>query len=231
MIDQLYSQLPGSIRDRIGSHVLEEYHKIKKRELEATELAIPRVELQARHIQSLEVYIDREALLADLPKGSVVAEIGVAEGDFSEQILSIALPAKLHLIDSWSHDERYLGLTKAIAERFARQLAANQVQIHQGYSTKQLGQFEDGTFDWVYLDTGHEYEATAQELELCRMKVKKGGIIAGHDYVTGYWMEHIRYGVIEAVHEFCLKHHWEMIGLTHETHRHLSYALREIIEH
>jgi hypothetical protein len=59
--------------------------------------------------------------------------------------------------------------------------------------------------------------------------VKDGGIIAGHDYTRyggKYGME--RYGVVEAVNAFCLKYDWEMIYLTHECHRHLSYALRKI---
>jgi predicted SAM-dependent methyltransferase len=35
------------------------------------------------------------------------------------------------------------------------------------------------------------------------------------------------YGVIRAVHEFCAWYGWEMILLTHESHRHLSFALKK----
>jgi hypothetical protein len=34
--------------------------------------------------------------------------------------------------------------------------------------------------------------------------------------------------VVEAVHEFCVKHDWELILLTHETDRFLSFAIHEI---
>ena len=92
----------------------------------------------------------------------------------------------------------------------------------------QFEKFEDGLFDWVYLDSDHGYENVARELEICRKKVKIGGIIAGHDYVTGQWLKRERYGVVEAVNEFCHKYNWEMIYLTNEQHRNLSYALRQI---
>jgi predicted O-methyltransferase YrrM len=102
------------------------------------------------------------------------------------------------------------------------------VHIDLGRSTDVLQRYPDGTFDWVYIDTDHGYSVTAEELELCRLKVKPGGIIAGHDYVTGNWDGGVRYGVVEAVHEFCVRYEWELILLTHETDRHLSFAIRAI---
>ena len=86
----------------------------------------------------------------------------------------------------------------------------------------------DSYFDWVYLDTDHTYDTTRRELELLRPKMKKGGIIAGHDYIFGNWDDGHRYGVIEAVREFCLTYQWEMIFLTHELDDHPSFAIREI---
>ncbi|MDJ0634304.1 MAG: hypothetical protein QNJ34_14035 [Xenococcaceae cyanobacterium MO_188.B29] len=45
------------------------------------------------------ITIQRQFLLERLPKNSVGAEIGVHLGDFSEKILEIVKPNKLHLID------------------------------------------------------------------------------------------------------------------------------------
>jgi hypothetical protein len=80
----------------------------------------------------------------------------------------------------------------------------------------------------VYIDTSHAYEQTVKELELCRHKVKSGGIIAGHDYCQGSIARSISYGVVQAVHEFCTTHDWEMVYLTLEDHMHWSYALSAI---
>jgi ubiquinone/menaquinone biosynthesis C-methylase UbiE len=197
-------------------------------EADAAEQAIPKTELSDRHLRNLRVVPDRKAFLAAMPKGSTVAEIGVAEGEFSEQILAITQPRELHLVDSWANDTRYINLGEQIRSKFAQEIAKGQVIIHEGYSTDVLPQFPEKYFDWVYLDTGHELDMTRQELELCRRIVKPGGWITGHDYVTGYWIGWVRYGVIEAVHEFCVQYDWELMYLTHETHRHLSFAMRPI---
>ena len=228
MICHVYRLLPASIRTKIYLTVLGQAKQDEARRAEEIEAMLPHIELGPEHIQNLCVLIDRDALLSVLPKHSVVAEIGVARGDFAERILSVSKPTELHLIDSWAHDEQYLDLREFVEKRFERELEIGRVHIHQGLSTIELKRFENGYFEWVYTDTSHDYDTTAEELEICRNKVKKGGIIAGHDYVTGAWLGQIRFGVIEAVHEFCVKYNWELIYLTHERHRHLSYALKQI---
>lgn len=190
--------------------------------------AIPRVELTARHIAHLRVVPHRDAFLDMLPKGGIVAEAGVDHGDFSARIIEITRPTRLHLIDVWSSRRYHSGLEDFVRERFSRELTTGLVRIDLGLSTDVLPRFPDAYFDWIYIDTDHGYAVTAAELEIARTKVKPGGIIAGHDYVTGNWDGGVRYGVVEAVHEFCVKHDWELILLTHETDRHLSFAIRAI---
>lgn len=224
MLRSLYALLPPVILKLLTVEV-RAFREVRDARL-APEL--PLVELTPQHIANLKVLTDRRALLQALPSDAVVAEIGVARGDFSEAILQLAAPKELHLIDAWSRPREYRGLRKVVERRFVDQISHGRVIIHQGFSTDLLPQFDDHTFDWVYLDTGHHYATTAAELRLCRQKVKAGGIIAGHDYVTGSWRSDIRYGVIEAVHEFCIEFGWEMIYLTHESGRHLSYALRRM---
>ncbi|MBK9175525.1 MAG: class I SAM-dependent methyltransferase [Flavobacteriales bacterium] len=170
--------------------------------------------------------INRAAFLDMLPKGGIVAEAGVDRGDFSARILAITKPKKLHLIDIWGSKRYHGGLQQSVRQRFASEIASGLAQIDLGWSTAVLEQFPDGYFDWIYIDTDHGYKVTAAELAIARTKVKPSGIIAGHDYVTGNWDGGVRYGVVEAVHEFCVKHDWELVLLTHETDRHLSFAIR-----
>ncbi len=228
MLHRLRDVLFGRPDKRPDQATIDAVRAILEEQALAEDEAIHYTELGARHIQNLRVVTDRNALLELLPKNAVVSEIGVAAGEFSAQILAITNPKKLHLIDSWAHDERYENFQDQIAAMFAAQIAVGQVVIQRGLTITELAKFPDAYFDWVYVDSSHDYESTSQELELCRAKVKAGGLIAGHDYVTGHWPGWYRYGVIEAVNAFCVKYGWEMIYLTHEAHRHLSYALRSL---
>ncbi len=233
MLRTLYrTLLPQRVRAGVYGRVaplFEDYYREKRRVVEAARSrTLPSVEVQPRHLENAQLLTDRSELLRRLPRGAVVAEVGVNQGDFSQEILDLAQPQRLHLIDPWESERYHDGLMNKVRDRFRLQLDSGQVVLHRGYSTTELPQFEPGYFDWVYIDTTHTYDTTAQELEICRSRVKPDGIIAGHDYVTGNWESHFRYGVVEAVNEFCVRHDWQFIYLTHETHRHLSFAITPI---
>jgi hypothetical protein len=202
----------------------------KAKEMRATEeRSLPKLELHPKHVQNAKLLVDRQQLLQSLPSNKVCAEIGVDKGEFSELILKITSPSKLHLIDAWGTARYHDGLKLLITEKFSRQIAQKRVEINIGLSTDVLPSFPDRYFDWVYLDTVHSYPVTASELALLKNKVKKEGIIAGHDYSIGNWVAGLRYGVIEAVHELCATEDWEIIYLTCETNQARSFAIRKII--
>jgi hypothetical protein len=62
-------------------------------------------------------------------------------------------------------------------------------------STEAAKLFEDESIDFVYIDACHEYESVKSDIHSWMPKIKKGGIIAGHDYNPTFP------GVIQAVHE------------------------------
>lgn len=187
-----------------------------------------KLDFETIHLQHLVALKNREELLRHMPVNGVVAEIGVNEGDFSDKILTLCQPEKLILIDVWA-SKRYHGkLFDKVKQRFVKQIQEQQVEILRDLSFDGIAHCPDHYFDWVYLDTDHTYQTTRRELELLRSKMKPGGIIAGHDYIIGNWNAGYRYGVVEAVREFCLKYNWEMIFLTHELSDHPSFAIREI---
>ena len=217
----LPSFLKNTIYVKLASVVRESRVKAEK--------AIPKVSLEKKHIEHLKVLVSREEMLSLFPKGGVVAEFGVDHGNFSELIFKFADPAKLHLVDVWGDAARFHdGLKTMVGEKFAKEIAAKKVEINVGYSTDVMSTFQDNYFDWVYIDTDHSYALTAKELAGIKNKMKPGGIIAGHDYTIGNWIDGVRYGVIEAVHEFCVKENWELIYLTIETHHYRSFAIRKL---
>lgn len=190
--------------------------------------AIPKYEVEQKHIKNLEVLPDRHSLLERLPKQGVVAEIGVDKGEFTELIMKKNSPYKLHLIDSWDSQRYHKGLQNVVEKKFQNQIEQGLIEVNVGLSTDVGESLTEEYFDWVYIDTDHSYQTTKAELELYSSKVKADGIIAGHDFIVGNWNGMVRYGVIEAVYEFCVKNDWEMIYLTMENKGHPSFAIRKI---
>jgi len=189
----------------------------------------PYYQLQKKHLKNVKVLPARLDMLEQLPKNATVAEIGVAKGRFSEKILDLCSPKKLHLVDSWSTRMFDTSARSWVEKKFKEQIKLGVVDINHGKSADILNGFPDNYFDWVYIDTDHTYTTTKMELELCRQKVKPGGIISGHDYTSRHYRKGNSFGVVEAVNEFCCKYNWEFVFLTHETHRHISFGIREIV--
>lgn len=189
---------------------------------------IPDFQISEKVIRNTKLLLNRERLLDHLPKNGIVAELGVDEGIFSELILSTCKPAKLFLVDVWDTQNYNSAKRELVSEKFKAELESGVVEIKVGFSTEVGLKFNDGYFDWIYIDTDHSYQNTKKELEIWRSKVKEGGIIAGHDFIKGYWDGLVRYGVMEAVYEFCSEYNWEIIYLTMEISGHPSFAIRKM---
>lgn len=190
-----------------------------------------RHELQSCHLNHLCVVPNRRAMLAHLPANGVVAEVGVARGYFSKSIVEICNPKKLFLIDLWEDESisEYSEHALLVVKRLmADAIAKGQVEILRGWSWEILEQLPELSLDWAYIDAAHDYASVARDLEACRTRIKPDGFIAGHDYTAWSNNGMSRFGVVEAVNGFCLKYGWEMCFLTHESHRHCSYAIRKM---
>jgi hypothetical protein len=190
---------------------------------------IPKFDLLERHLTHVKLLPNRRVLLEYLPKNGIVAELGVNRGEFSLEIMQACKPEVLHLVDAWGSERYHGGLRTVVENTFEKDIAAGRVQIHQGYSTEMASKFPDGFFDWIYIDTDHSYEVTKAELQAYKHKIKSEGIIAGHDYIQGNWGRILRYGVMEAVHEFCVQEDWELVFLTTEMSNSPSFAIRKIV--
>lgn len=187
--------------------------------------ALPTVVLSERHTEHCRVLPNREVLLERLPKGGCVAEVGVAFGDFSEQILARTQPDVLHLIDAWQGERYGLGIT-SIEEKFSDRIAAKTVVVNRGLSTEVLETFPDQYFDWIYIDTDHTFRTTLAELRLADKKVRRNGRILGHDFCTGNVVKPVIYGVVQACNKFCVDQGWVYEFLTLESDGHFSFSLK-----
>ena len=187
---------------------------------------LPSVKLSPLHIANTQVIVDRDVWLQQLPQKMIIVELGVAEGVFSEKILNITNPQLLILVDLW-RAERYKDKKSDVLKKFKNH---ENVKIIEGISYSVAKQFEDNYFDLVYIDTDHSYDTTLKELYAYKEKVKESGYIAGHDFETGNWLSGLKYGVKEAVYEFCVAENWEIIFLTMELNSPRSFVIRRILE-
>lgn len=163
---------------------------------------------------------DRIELLNYLPFRGIVAELGVFKGEYTQEIIRVCKPQELHLVD-----------TDISKINIKYDESKTKVYIHNINDLEWLVNYEE-YFDWLYIDTLHTYEHTKQELILSHHAIKKGGFICGHDYThvcaCGPKENWHRYGVIEAVNEFCEKFNYKLLYLTNESHRFLSYVIQAI---
>ncbi|MEW5818405.1 MAG: 3-oxoacyl-ACP reductase, partial [Spirochaetota bacterium] len=118
--------------------------------------------------------------------------------------------------------------TESLKEQFKKEIQNVQVQIIFGDSHLGIEELSDKTIDWLFLNTDNSYENTTVLLEASQSKVKDAGLIIGSNYTMGDWMTSQRFGVVEAVNTFSKKYGWELLYLTNESNRNLSYALRRI---
>lgn len=59
----------------------------------------------------------------------------------------------------------------------------------------------DGAVDFVFIDARHDYASVLEDLGAWFPKVRSGGILSGHDYVTGRFPQG-DFGVRRAVDQF-----------------------------
>ena len=205
------------------------FKKLMRVYWERKQKIVPIVELQDKHIENARIISNRKKLISLFPKNSIVCELGVDRGSFSKKIMEINNPNELHLVDIWDTNRYNDDKRQLVEKTFSTQIKSGIITIHNNYSIIAVTQFEDNYFDWIYIDTNHSYVTTAEELLLYSKKVKPGGIISGHDYVVGNWNGMVRYGVMEAVHEFCVLYNWEIIYITMELEDNPSFAIRQMI--
>lgn len=116
------------------------------------------------------------------------AEIGVAAGEYSNILCRENPDMLLFGIDPYAPYAGYRDYTKentfAHLENQARELLAKypNYRFFKKFSTEAMEEFEDESLDFVYIDGNHSEPFVSQDIEGWYKKVRKGGILAGHDY-------------------------------------------------
>jgi len=151
----------------------------------------------------------RSELTNLLQENSIGCELGVFRGDFSQELLNSKKFSTLYLVDPFegqiesgdkdgNNIQRFSGedLFNMVKGRFSPPIC----EVRREDSLSFLERVPSKFFDFIYIDTNHQYDQTVRELNLALLKIKDGGFICGHDYSAAHF-----YGVYQAVNEFAEK--------------------------
>jgi len=181
---------------------------------------------------------------ADLPKflkergAKKGVEIGVSWGENIVDYCEAGL--EIYGIDPWkdsrnNHYKKIISLDRKHRQtiddvyNYAVERTKDYPNCHliKKLSTDALDDFPDRSLDFVYIDGNHGFGYVAMDLQQWSQKVKKGGIIAGHDYldtIKSRNYRHVRY-IIKAYAEAYDYQNWYILGKPEdkEHDRALSY--------
>lgn len=127
------------------------------------------------------------ALFAELDY-TVGVEVGVERASYSKVLCKNNPQATIYGLDAWQaysdyrehvNQERLDGFLEQVKQRME---PYPNYRILRAFSMDAVGEFEDGSLDFVYIDGNHTLPFVMRDILEWGKKVRTGGIISGHDY-------------------------------------------------
>ncbi len=137
------------------------------------------------------------------------AEIGVYKGEFTEQFCKAGL--FIYAVDSWmeyrirrdlipqKRQDFLYGHTQRLLKPYTN------CQIIRKSSMDAVKDFEDESLDFVYIDGDHSFKEVVCDIVEWEKKVRKGGIVAGHDYFFSPYYCEVKAAVDAFVNAYNIK--------------------------
>ena len=132
-------------------------------------------------------------------------EVGVYKGQFTSALCAKNPGLELIGVDSWTVYKGYNEYgsndleEKSFKEAKERNAKYN-VRFIKAWSMDAVKEFADESLDFVFIDANHDYEHVVEDIAAWSKKVRKGGIVCGHDYIKS---DRYNFGVIDAVNGWC----------------------------
>lgn len=133
-------------------------------------------------------------------------EVGTEYGLYAETICKAAPRLKLYSVDPYRaykgyREHRSQNKLNGIYEQASERLRRYNHEFIREPSVKAVESFADESLDFVFIDANHSLVHVVQDLVAWVPKVKRQGIVSGHDFIrrahTGYAMH-----VVQAVHAY-----------------------------
>ena len=140
------------------------------------------------------------------------AEIGVEFGRFSRVLLGSNPNLTLLCVDPWTAYSRASQRRQNKYYAYVQnKLAPYKHELIRKTSMDALTVVPDESLDFVYIDAAHDFDNVMKDIIGWVHKVKKGGIVSGHDYCNFY-----DGGVVYAVNAYTQAHNIQQWYVTRE---------------
>ena len=121
----------------------------------------------------------------------VGVEVGVYKGEYTKKLLDAGL--EIYAVDPWGilteypdnrpeYIDRQQFLYAHTLRYLKNYLETGQCKIIRKTSMEAVKDFDIESIDFVYIDANHKFRYIAEDIYEWAKRVKKGGIVAGHDY-------------------------------------------------
>jgi hypothetical protein len=196
--------------------------------------------LRAEHVANARLFANREDLVASLrPEigNGVIAELGVATGDFSKVLIRLLAPKKFVGIDIFqmhhypSHwgipiETLLQGRTHRGYYEYNLRDSKDILVVEEGDGKERLESYPDDHFDMIYIDAFHTYESVVADAAVCVRKVRPGGILFFNDYIFWSHGDHTPYGVVQACNDLVVNHGYDVVGFALQQQMYCDMAIR-----
>jgi hypothetical protein len=145
-------------------------------------------------------------------------EVGVYRGRYSKMLCKGNPDLRLTCVDAWKAYSGYRDFTiqselDAVYLEAQMKLAPYGCKFVRAFSADAAKTFQDQSVSFVYIDGNHSYEGCSTDLFAWVPKIRRGGIISGHDY--RHFRRSLNIRVVEAVQGYTAAHDivpWFLLG-------------------
>ncbi len=145
-----------------------------------------------------------KSIVEKFPTNSHFVEIGTWKGMsaayMAVEIINSGKQIKFDCVDTWdfvpSQTEISEEMYEGLYETFLKNIEPVKQQINpiKALSWDGANYYTDQSLDFIFIDAAHDYESVKKDINAWFPKLKKDGIIAGHDYT---WCEDVQKAVNE----------------------------------
>jgi hypothetical protein len=128
----------------------------------------------------------------DFKKG---VELGVLRGPTFKYLIENCKKLELTGVDVFCADKRWRAQGVNTTEELQKVRAAEwyfellnfcdehqpRANIMRDFTNQAHKNFEDESLDFIFVDAAHTYDAVVEDIKLWEPKVRKGGLVSGHD--------------------------------------------------